>query len=207
MMRLANDRQTRGALRCRARGVVRMVRSGFTLIEMIIVIALLGIAGMLVIPAMGSVGALRSQAAVRTIVADLTFAQSDAIAFQQVRAVVFDLNAQTYSVVQVIGRDADATTSTLYDPSRPDGRYIVRLNEDRFAGVRVTSVAFNGDDSNHTLVLDDMGTPVSEIGSNEPGTGGVIRVEAGPADNPTQIFDIIVEPFTGRVSIRKIKDE
>ena len=65
-------------------------RRAFTLIELLIVVVLLGIAGMLVVPAMGSVGVLRIQAAVRTLVSDLTFAQGDAIAQQHAvnRAVV-----------------------------------------------------------------------------------------------------------------------
>ena len=65
------------------------LRRGITLIEVLIVVTLLGIAGVLVIPSMSQVGVLRIQSALRTIVSDLTYAQSDAMAAQARRAVVF----------------------------------------------------------------------------------------------------------------------
>ncbi|MFO0493813.1 MAG: Tfp pilus assembly protein FimT/FimU [bacterium] len=85
----------------------RARKRGLTLVEVMVVIALLGIAAALVVPAMGTTGGLRVQGAIRTIVSDLTFAQSDAIAFQQPRAVVFDLAANSYRLVQVVNGDID----------------------------------------------------------------------------------------------------
>lgn len=172
-------------------------RRAFTLIELLVVVALLGIAGALVVPAMGSVGALRVQAAVRTVVSDLTFAQSDAIAFQERRAVVFDLPNQSYRLVSVVNGVIDPVAGTLFSPGGPDGRYITSFRDPRYGGAILASVNFN---SEATIVYDDMGMPVAGAGSEQPGTGGIIRI-----DGSGQSFDVIVEPFTGRVNVRRVE--
>lgn len=172
-----------------------MSRRAFTLIEMIVVIALLGLAAALVIPQMGSVHSLRVQAALRTIVSDITLAQADAIAFQQRRAIVFDTANNTYRIVAVPGSTIDEA-NTLYNPGGPGGRYVVDLNTTDFAGARITSTAF---DTANTLVFDDLGSPVSTPSGEAAGTGG--RIVLSGSD---QVFHILVEPFTGRVTVRKI---
>ncbi|MFN8817561.1 MAG: Tfp pilus assembly protein FimT/FimU [bacterium] len=169
----------------------------FTLIELLVVVALLGIAGAMVIPAMGSVGALRVQAAVRTVVSDLTFAQSDAIAFQERRAVLFDVPGQNYRLVSVVNGNIDPDAGTLFSPDGPGGRYIVSLRDPRYGNAILASANFN----NQTrIIYDDLGTPVAAPGSDQPGTGGVIRI-----DGSGQSFDVIVEPFTGRVNVRRVE--
>ena len=85
--------------------VHRRARRAYTLVEILIVVAVLGIAGALVIPSMSQTGVLRIQAAVRTLVADMTFMQADAMAFQSRRVMVFgrvarfDPDAATWQVV------------------------------------------------------------------------------------------------------------
>ena len=64
-------------------------RRAFTLVELLIAVTVMGIAGALVIPSMSQVGALRGQTAVRTIVADITYAQSEALAHQRRYVIVF----------------------------------------------------------------------------------------------------------------------
>jgi len=59
-----------------------------------VTVVVLGIAGALIIPAMGQVDVLRAQAAVRTLVSDITFAQADAAATQERRAILFGAVAQ-----------------------------------------------------------------------------------------------------------------
>jgi Tfp pilus assembly protein FimT len=168
-------------------------------VEVMVVIALLGIAAALVVPAMGTTGGLRVQGAIRTIVSDLTFAQSDAIAFQQPRAVVFDLAANSYRLVQVVNGDIDEA-NTLYDGSARGKQYVVNLGNNDFGNARITSVAFNGTSS--TLIYDDMGTPVASASGNTPGSGGRIRVEGQGS-----VHDIIVEPYTGRITVRRISGD
>lgn len=180
----------------RARAVVRRRRRAFTLIEMLIVIVLLGLAGALVIPSMGSVHTLRVQAALRTIVADLSFAQADAIAFQAPRAVIFDVANNRYRVVEVIGPTlSGADIETLYLADGPDQRYVTDFADQRYAGATITAVDFDGEEA---VIFDDLGSPVSTPTGNTPGPGGTITLTGSG-----QTFVIVVEPFTGRITVRR----
>lgn len=171
-------------------------RGGFTLIELLITVVILGIAGAMIIPAMGESGTLRVQGAVRMVVADLTFAQADAVAFQERRAVVFDVENSTYSVVAIPGTTIDVTNNTLYDPSRPDGKFWADLKDERFGGTRVLSANFGSGSS--TIIFDAMGGPVATASGNAAGPGGTLRLSG-----MNQTFQVNVEAFTGRVWIQR----
>jgi len=155
----------------------------------------MGIAGALVIPSMSETGVLRVQAAVRTVVSDITFAQSDAVAFQEQRAIVFDTDASTYSLVSVPGDQVDVASNIMYDPTRASGLYVVNFHDEAYGGARITDVNF---DTENTLIFDAMGGPVASAGSEEPSSGGTIRI-AGSGD----AFIVTVEAFTGRVTVAK----
>ncbi len=173
--------------------IMRAAGRGFTLLEVLVVIVVLGIAGALVIPAMGETGVLKVQAAVRTIVSDITFIQAEAVAFQERRAMVFDVDTSSYALVEVPGNTVDPVANTMFDPTKPDGRYLVDFRDAKFGDARITSAAFSG---TNTLMFDGMGGPVADAAGAVPGNGGVIRVTGS-----RQIFDVRVEPFTGRVVV------
>ena len=58
------------------------LRRAYTLAELIIVVAILGLAGALLIPRLINADTFSVQAAVRSVIADITFAQTDALAMQ-----------------------------------------------------------------------------------------------------------------------------
>lgn len=170
-------------------------RPAYTLLEVLVVVVILGIAGAMVIPAMGSTGILKVQGALRSIVSDITFAQSDAVAFQEKRAVCFDPTASAYSVVQVPGNFIDQAANTMYDPTKPNGKWTVNFASDaRFGDARITFVDFGGGATN--LIFDGLGGPVADAASNNPGPGGTIKVSGSGLT-----WTINVEAFTGRVTV------
>lgn len=168
---------------------------GFTLLELLCVIVVLGLAGAMIIPAMGETGILRVQGAVRMVVSDITFIQSDAVAFQERRAMVVDVANNSYALVAVPGETVDVENNILYDPTKPDGRYRVNLTDARFGDSRMTAAAFDGDS---VLMFDALGGPVVDAGSNAAGAGGTITITG-----MRQTFRVQVEAFTGRVRVTR----
>jgi len=165
----------------------KAARRAYTLIEILIVVAVLGIAGAMVIPAFAQTGVLRVQSAVRMIVADLTQAQSDAIAYQQGRGVKFFVNQKQYKIAMARGTTLDFTLDLL------DTRSFVA--ED-FGHSDITAVNFNGGD---TLVFDEMGSPITAAGSGVAAPNGTVDISGSG-----QIFRITVEAYTGRCTVANV---
>lgn len=169
---------------------------GYTLIEVLVTVTILGIAGAVVIPSMAGAHVLKVQAAVRSIVADITFAQMDALGYQEPRGVVFDIDANQYTLIRITGAEVDLDADALYDPKGPEQRYVVRLDGTDFGGAEITDLDLNGGD---TLIFDEIGGPVASAGSDELSSGGSITVTA-----PSGQFRIDIAPFTGRVTVVRL---
>lgn len=174
----------------------RALRRGYTLVEVLVVVSILGIAAALVAPSMGQAGVLRIQSAVRSVVSDITFAQMDALGYQEQRAIVFDVANNEYTLVQVRGASIDVVDDALYDPKGPGQRYRVSLNGEVYGGTRIESASFDGD---NVLIFDEIGGPVSSPGSSTLSDGGSV-VLAGPLSR----FRIDVSAFTGRVTVTRL---
>ncbi len=172
----------------------RPARRAYTLMEVLAVVTIMGIAGALVIPAMGETGVIKVQGAVRQIVSDMTFAQADAVALQERRAVVFDLTASSYSLVAVPGTTIDIANNTLFDPTNRTGRFTVNFVDNQYGNARITAADFGAGST--TLIFDALGGPVASAGSNNPGPGGTVRVRGSGNE-----FVVTVEAFTGRITV------
>ena len=169
---------------------------GYTLIEMLVLIVILGIAGATVIPSMGQMGVLRIQAAVRSVIADVTFAQMDALAYQEPRAVVFDEDENSYALVQVINGVIDVDANTLYDSKGPGQRYVIDLDQERYGGTVLQNISLN---NGTTIIFDELGGPVSSAGSSELSDGGTIELAGSDST-----FRINIAAFTGRVTVTRL---
>ena len=155
--------------------------TGFTLVEVLIVIVIIGIAAGIVVPHMLETGAMSSQAAARATISDILFAQNEAIALQSTRRVVFDVDANAY-------RLTDAGGTTLPAPSRSGRLYVVDFAGDRrFEGVVLSRADF---DDEAVLEFDPLGAVAS---------GGQVELTAGDIR-----YRINVAAFTGRVTIEPV---
>ena len=172
-------------------------RHAYTLIELLIVIIMMGIGGALVIPTIDGAEVLRSQAAVRTLVSDIMYAQSDAIASQEPRAIVFDKDTNSYTLVAVPGALIDVDNNTLYDPFSRGNDYVVTFQGGQFGSANIWEVEFDTDDD-QILIFDEFGAPVRAPGSVEPTTGGYIYMQ-----DPNYWFHINIEGMTGQVWTEK----
>lgn len=169
---------------------------GYTLVEVLVVVTILGVAGMMVVPTLGQTDVLRVQGAVRAIVADLTFAQADALAYQEERAVAFDLNENSYTLVAVFDGLVDPGANALFDPRGPGQQYIVDLDDPVFGNAQIGEADFDGD---AILIFDQLGGPVISPGSDVPGSTGSVDVIGSSSR-----LRVTVEAFTGHITVAEV---
>lgn len=151
----------------------------FTLVEMLMVVVILGIAAAIVVPRVGRTEPFRVQAAARAVVGDLTFAQNEAIGNQQRRTVDFDPAAESYRVLRP-GNGGDE----VCDAPWLGGDFVVNFGPNsQFGAIDIVSTSFN----NNSISFDDLGAP-SE--------GGTVVLAAGE-----RTFSVSVAPLTGRITV------
>lgn len=182
---------------------------GYTLIELLIVVAILGLSSVLLVPYLVDRDSMNVQAAVRLVIGDLSFAQSDALAHQELRRVHFYEDGRGYCLTRIDQSELplpfdDATADYVEDPLANGGelgRYVVDFTTDRrFAGVTISAVDIDGDDlgtDGVNLHYDQLGGTVTS--SNTPGTGGTIVIESGD-----QRYELQLSAFTGKLRVRKL---
>ncbi len=178
-------------------------RRAYTLIELLIVIGILGLAGALLIPSLVQGDTLSIQGAVRQIVADITFAQSDALAHQEMRRIYFYDDGSGYCLYRVpqseIALEFDPdTVDYVNDPLASGGKfapYIVRFADGGFDGISISGVTLDGDE--RFMTFDALGGTVNT--SSLPGTGGSITVKSANA-----AYTITVAGFTGKITVASV---
>lgn len=163
--------------------------AAYTLVEVLITVTIMGIAAAIVVPNMLQGGTMGVQAGARMIVADVLFAQNEAMAHNSQRRVVFDPAGNSYSVQKY---DSDAGAWVLETNPVLGGNstnnYQIDFDEDgRFEGVDIVSADFGGSD---TIQFDDLGNPSS---------GGTVQIRYDQ-----HIYDIKIAPFSGRVTVEKV---
>ncbi len=175
-------------------------RRSYTLIELLLVVAILGIAGSLLIPNIVGRDVMACQAAVRLIIGDITFAQSDALARQEMRRINFPADGSGYSISRVSQAQLSAafnaaTADYIHDPLS-GGQYIVNLaGDDRFTGVTIESVSIDGGQRN--LHFDALGGTITSAGA--VGSGGTIVVASA-----NDRYEIRISPFTGKLTVVRL---
>ena len=180
-------------------------RFAYTLIELLIVIGILGLASALLVPRMVGREAMAVQSAVRLIISDLNFAQSDALAHQELRRIHFYTDGGGYCLTRITDTElgvpfdeSDTDQDYIFDPlakNNEAGKYIVRFEQDQFEGVSIESVAIDG--TGRDIQYDSLAGTIA--GGGGPGTGGTIVVKC--AD---ERYQIAIAPFTGKMTITKL---
>lgn len=179
--------------------------SGFTLVELLITVAVLGVATVMVIPSMTQTNGLRVQAAVRLIVSDIAFAQADAMAYQSRRAIVFGqvgrpgagatysyVSGNGYTLAEPTGNVLDLAANAMYDPAEATKPLFRDLDDPVYGGSSITAANFSG---GNLLIFDELGGPVTTLTGSEPASG-TIDVSA-----ISDGFRITVAPYTGYVTV------
>jgi len=169
---------------------VRLLVHGhaFTIIEILIVVALLAIVGLIAVPMMSSAASIQIQSAAEMIAADLEYAKSMASSRGQSFSVVFDTTTEAYRI-------KDQNGNVIQHPIKKGFDYVIDFRNDRRLN-RVNIVDANFDGTNE-VKFDYLGSPYN---GNAPPTplnnSGVISLQAGGINKM-----IRVEPVTGYISI------
>jgi prepilin-type N-terminal cleavage/methylation domain-containing protein len=165
-------------------------RRAFTLVEILSVVIILGIAAAVIIPQLGSREDLRVAAAARMVMADLIYAQNRAIATQRMQFVSFEVPQKRYRLLSALAPEVvvrHPVNQTEYTAHFESGGSALR-------DVRLVSASFNG---RAVLAFDDLGTPHYPHEDNFlPMTSGAIVLQSGSAS-----MTIIIEPFTGEIRV------
>ena len=167
----------------------------FTLVEILVVVIILGIAGAIIVPSLGSRDDLKAAAAARVIMADLIYAQNLAITSQGNRYMSFDVANSKYSVTDSAGAViSHPVNHTPYvqkfngtsQADLPD----VKLISTKFVGISGTAQTIIG--------FDELGTPLtcSALGVTETMASGTMTIQAGKFK-----LKVDIEPYTGQISV------
>ncbi len=160
----------------RKRGLLHK-KSGFTLIEIIIVVVIISIAAMAAIPMMSSASSVQIRSAANLIAADLEYAKSMAISRGQYYYVRFNESTNSYQI-------EDQGNNVIKHPVKKGFDYVMNFSSDKRLGkVDITNVSFPSE----IVRFDSLGSPDN---------GGTITINA---DGITAT--ITVEPVTGYISI------
>ena len=127
-------------------------RHGFTLIELILVLAIVGLLAFVASPRLENLPTTRAYFALRQLQSDVRYAQLLAIESQKRLRIVFDIPANQYRVEK---EDPAGVWSSAVHPATK-GNYTVQFGADNYAGVQITAAVFDG---NSTVIFDSYGAP------------------------------------------------
>ena len=169
---------------------LRGISGGFTLVELLIVIAIIMIAALTAIPMMSSAASMQIRSAANMLTADLEYAKSMSISRGQNYSVVFDKDTESYRI-------EDQDGNVIPHPVKKGFPYEINFSTDgRLNKVDIFEVDFDPG-SDNTITFDYLGSPYSGPVISSPLNSGVISLQAGGATTT-----VTVEAVTGFISIQ-----
>jgi prepilin-type N-terminal cleavage/methylation domain-containing protein len=187
----------RRALRGRTAARLSVSRPGFTLIEILVVVVILGIAAACIVPHIGSRSDLKATSAARLMMADLIYVQNRSISTQTWHYVQFDPATGSYKVL-----DKMLPTQNVILHPVEQSPFVVAIGPSGpppLRDVKIDSASFDGQ---KVLAFDEMGTPYAY----NPSTGVPTAMTAGTIGLKCKdmLLKVIIEPFTGELRLGPI---
>jgi prepilin-type N-terminal cleavage/methylation domain-containing protein len=165
-----------------------MTSRGFSLTELIVIIAILGVLSWLAFPKMSAMDEIKLDAAARRLAGDLRYAQSLAMSRRVIHGILFDPALEKYTVF------APSAATPITDPADRARTMIVDYtSRTEFKGVLLQSATFG---TTPGVTFDYFGVPRDTAGVDLSSTGTVVLAYQGQTDT------VFVAPQTGMVTVR-----
>lgn len=167
-------------------------RRGFTLIEILAVVVILGIASAIIVPQISSRDDQKAASAARVVVADLLYAQNRAIATQKTHYVVFDTAGQTYRIYDTM------SPATMIKHPVSGANYQTQFGSTSTSGLAQMQLYSANLDGQTGLAFDAMGIPYSYNS-----TTGVTALNSGNivVKSGSYQLTVTVSPFSGELTV------
>lgn len=156
---------------------------GFTLVELLVVVAIIGIASGIIIPMISDQSDFRLRSASETLIADLLYAQTWAIANQRQCQIAFDINNERYTLY-------DNSGTVISHPVYKRDYVLDFANDEHLNMIAIDAVSFGG---GTFLCFSSLGVPERPDGTDLSAPAW-ITLSAGAMSNT-----ITIEPVTGRI--------
>jgi prepilin-type N-terminal cleavage/methylation domain-containing protein len=170
----------------------RKTRRAFTLVEILMVVIILGIGSAIIIPQLNGRDDLKVSAASRSLMADLMYAQNQAIYTQTRQYVTFDTTTQKYTVLSGAWPGTAVTHPLSKDP------FVVNFGAASTNFKEITMVSADLGGGRTTLGFDPLGAPLSIApdGTATAMTTGSVVLRAGAFP-----LTVRIEPYTGELTV------
>jgi prepilin-type N-terminal cleavage/methylation domain-containing protein len=153
--------------------------SGFTLVEIIVVIVIMAIAAAVIIPHAIGTSDVQAVSGARILASDLQYAENTAITSQSPVTVTFDVAGESYTLSNASGPLIHPITK---------GAYVVSFASQRgFDNLDIASASFGG---NVMVTFDELGAPDN---------AGSVTLQAGP-----HVYRVDVAAATGNVTVTNL---
>lgn len=173
---------------------LRASRLAFTLVEILAVVVILGIAAAIILPQLGNRDDLRCASMARALMSDLVYAQSRAVSTQTRHYVRFDVENNRYEILDRLLPTERFVTHPI--DKEPFKVALGPARGDELAGIVFDAVSF---DTHPVLMFDELGTPHAY----DPDTLSSSAMVAGSIGIKGDQFSmtITVEPYSGELKV------
>ncbi|MFA5293212.1 MAG: prepilin-type N-terminal cleavage/methylation domain-containing protein [Phycisphaerae bacterium] len=165
--------------------IKRKSLTGFTLLEVIIVLMIVGIVAAIAVPMYVSAASVQLRTAADMVASDLEYAKSMAISTGKTHSVVFDTVAESYCI-------KDSAGQVIAHPVRIGTNYVINFAGDN--RLNKVDIAITNFAPSNTVKFDNIGAPFDGSGNSMVDGFVQLRCEGN-------MMKVKIAPVTGYVSI------